>query len=194
MHDIHDMWVLRKLGIIADEFRIGDQIYVGKYTATCQDVTAEGAVFLMDQYLDEPMWMNMERSSTGGYAASSLRRWLNSEEILRIFRDWRDWMVPLFNDDLLRIPTVGEMFGSDWCRPTVELDGFNQWELMKTRKYRVAYRDNGIEYGWLMNRPVWSETDFCAINDWGDIIRQSARRQLGVRPVFLIKCSHGDKA
>lgn len=194
MHDIHDMWVLRKLGIIADELRIGDQIYVGKYTATCQDVTTEGAVFLMDQYLDEPMWMNMERSSTGGYAASSLRRWLNSEEILRIFRDWRDWMAPLFNDDLLRIPTVSEMFGRGWCQPPIEFDGFNQWELMKTRKYRVAYRNNGTEYGWLMNRPEWSETDFCAINDWGDIIRQSARRQLGVRPVFLIKCSHGGKA
>lgn len=35
MHDIHDMWVLRKLGIKADELRIGDQICVGKYTATC---------------------------------------------------------------------------------------------------------------------------------------------------------------
>lgn len=194
MHDIHSMLVLRKLGIAADELRIGDQILIGKYTATCQDVTTEGAVFLMDQYLDEAMPMNEERSNVGGYAASSLRKRLNSEEILRIFRNWRDWMVPLFNDDLLRIPTVGEMFGSDWCRSAVELDGFNQWELMKTRKYRVAYRNNCIEYGWLMNRPEWSKTDFCVIDDWGDIKCRSARLSLGVRPVFLIQCYQGDKA
>lgn len=194
MHDIQDMLVLRKIGITADELRIGDQICIGKYTATCQDVTTEGAVFLMDQYLDEAMPMNWERSSIGGYAASSLRKRLNGEEILRIFRDWRDWMVPLFNDDLLRIPTVGEMFGEDWLRSAVELDGFNQWELMKTRKYRVAYRDNGIEYGWLMNRPEWSETDFCIIDDRGDIKCRSARLSLGVRPVFLIRCYQGDKA
>lgn len=188
------MKVLRQTEIETNEFRVGDQIRVGRYTATCQDVTTEGAVFLMDQYLDEAMPMNEERSNRGGYVASSLRKRLNSEEILRIFRDQRDRMVPLFNDDLLRIPTVGEMFGGDWCRSTVELDGFNQWELMKTRKYCVAYRNNGTEYGWLMNRLEWSKTDFCVIDDWGEIKHRSARIPLGVRPVFLIQCYQGDKA
>ena len=44
----------------AGEFKVGDQIEIGKYTATCQKVTKKGALFLLDQYLDEPFKMNRE--------------------------------------------------------------------------------------------------------------------------------------
>ena len=42
-------------------FKIGDQIHISHYTATCQEVTSIAAIFLLDQYLDKPMVMN-ERS------------------------------------------------------------------------------------------------------------------------------------
>ena len=57
------MKVLRKQEVsiqTTGEFKVGDQIQIGKYTATCQKVTRKGALFLLDQYLDEAFKMNRE--------------------------------------------------------------------------------------------------------------------------------------
>ena len=50
----------------AREFKVGDQIEVCKYTATCQKITRKGALFLLDQYLNEPFKMNRENTNEGG--------------------------------------------------------------------------------------------------------------------------------
>ena len=39
--------------------KIGDQISVDHYTATCQTVTPKGALFLLNQYLDKSFPMNV---------------------------------------------------------------------------------------------------------------------------------------
>lgn len=47
------MKITRKTEIETAEVRVGDQIQVGKYTATCQAIPGQGlALFLLDQYLD----------------------------------------------------------------------------------------------------------------------------------------------
>ena len=64
------MKVERMMEIETNDIRIGDQIHVGKYTATCQEITPIVAIFLLDQYI------------TGyGY----LREALQSEEVLNDF-------------------------------------------------------------------------------------------------------------
>lgn len=106
------MNVLRKVEIDTEELKVGDQIRVGHYTATCQKATQDGWIFMLDQYLDEPMQMkNDEDTNDGGYEASDLRKRLNSAEILAEFSGIE--LIPFRNGDLLRIPYYGEMFGHD---------------------------------------------------------------------------------
>lgn len=189
------MKVTRKVEIETNEFRVGDQLNVGHYTATCQDVTPEGAVFLMDQYLDEPMPMNEDDANEGGYMASDLRKRLNSDEILTDFKELRDRMAPFNNGDLLRLPFYGELLGHDFPYEfgAVEPDDCEQWELMKDMRSQIAFRRNGCEWGWLQNMRARS-AGCCAVGARGAAGFWSASSPLGVRPVFLIRCDQGDKA
>lgn len=184
------MKVLRQTEIETNEFRVGDQVRVGHYTATCQTVTPKGALFLLDQYLDEDMPMNEDDANEGGYMASDLRKRLNSDEILTDFKELRDRMVPLNDRDLLRIPFYGEMFGhDDWYRSGyVEPDDCERWPLMKKRANRIAERTGErYEWGWLQNKYVQSATIFCVVSDNGYASHWTASNSVGVRPAFLIK-------
>lgn len=180
------MKVLRQTEIETNEFRVSDQVRVGHYTATCQTVTPKGALFLLDQYLDEAYPMNRNNTNKGGYEESDLRETLRSKEILDLFDDWGDRMVPFDNGDLLRIPFFGEIFGQEDAE-YFEPDGCDQWELMKDRKNRIAFRQNCWEWGWLQNKRKGSATGFCAVNDNGTANSWNASTSLGVRPAFLIK-------
>lgn len=175
----------RMMEIETTDIQIGDRLRVGRYTATCQKVTEKGATFLLDQYLDKPMAMNPENTNKGGYPKSDLRKALQSDEVLDIFADIRDYMVPFENGDLLRIPFAGEMFGDKlpkWCEP----DGHEQWPLMQDRRNRLASRCGDYEWGWLANTFRDTSTDFCDVGDYGGARYWNASGVVGVRPVFLI--------
>ena len=179
------MKIERMTEIETSDIEVGDRIHVAHYTATCQEITPKGALFLMDQYLDKRMPMNKKNTNKGGYAKSDLREALQSEEVLNIFADIRDHMVPFDNGDLLRIPFHGEIFGQEDAE-YFEPDGCEQWELMKDRKNRVAFRQNCWEWGWLQNKRKGSATYFCVVNDFGYAYDWNASNSLGVRPAFLI--------
>lgn len=168
----------------AGEFKVGDQIQVGKYTATCQKVTKKGALFLLDQYLDEPFKMNRENTNEGGYKASDLRTELQKNSILEIFSSLREMMVPFKNGDLLRIPYAEELFGDvDAYEPS----GKKQWPLMKDRKNRIAIREGETyEWGWLQNKVKSSGASFALVRDYGGTSCYGASASLGVRPVFRL--------
>lgn len=180
------MKVLRQTEIETNEFRVGDQVRVGHYTATCQTVTPKGALFLLDKYLDEAYPMNRKNTNKGGYEESDLRETLRSKEILDLFDDWGDRMVPFDNGDLLRVPFFGEIFGQEDAE-YFEPDGCDQWELMKDRKNRIAFRQNCWEWGWLQNKRKGSATNFCSVGAYGTATNWNASSSIGVRPVFLIK-------
>lgn len=181
------MKVLRKQEVTiqaAKEFQVGDQIEVGKYTATCQKVTRKGALFLLDQYLDEPFKMNRENTNEGGYEASNLRMELQKDSILDIFSSIRDRMVPFKNGDLLRIPYAEEFFGDiDEYEPS----GKKQWPLMKDRKNRIAIREGeAYEWGWLQNKVKSSSAYFARVIGNGLSNSCYASYSGGVRPVFRL--------
>lgn len=184
------MKVTRRVEIETNEFRVGDRIRVGRYTATCQKTAEDGALFLLDQYLDEDMPMNEEDDNGGGYMASDLRERLNSDGVLDAFKDIRGRMVPFENGDLLRIPFYGEMFGHDalYNSGAVEPDDCEQWTLMKKRANRIAGRTGGrYEWGLLQNKYVSSATGFCGVYGDGYASFWCASASIGVRPAFLIK-------
>lgn len=171
------------------EFKIGDQITVGKYTATCQKVSDEGiALFLMDTYDDEARPMNRTNTNKGGYAASDLRKYLQSEEALADFdEELRARMVPFENGDLLRIPTHAELFAGEDADDYEEIAG-EQWPLMKDRRNRLAMRRNQWEWGWLMNRFLDEDEDaFGYVYSLGSAGSAGASGLNGVRRAFLIK-------
>lgn len=170
--------------------KAGDRIHVAHYTATCQEITPKGALFLMDQYLDEPMAMNRNNSNQGGYAESDLRKTLRSREVLDIFDDWRDRMVPFENGDLLRIPFAGELFGDEKLG---EPDGHKQWPLMRDRLNQLALRYGDDEWGWLQNKDKKSSTLFCFVDDYGLIASGVGSNVLGVRLAFLIATTEKTK-
>lgn len=122
------------------DIEVGDKIHVDHYTATCQEITPNGALFLMDQYLDKPYAMNAKGTNRGGYAESDLRETLRSKKILNIFKGIRDYMAPFDNGDLLRIPYYGEMFDNNDRDDFVEPDNNDQWLLMKDAHNRAASR------------------------------------------------------
>lgn len=184
------MKVTRRVEIETNEFRVGDQIRVGRYTATCQKTAEEGALFLLDQYLDEGMPMNEDDANEGGYMASDLRKRLNSDEILTDFEELRDRMVPFNNGDLLRLPFYGELFGHDdwYSSGAVEPDNCEQWDLMKDRRNRIAERNGErYEWGWLQNRQKNSAPSICFVSNGGNASYWAASASIGVRPAFLIK-------
>ena len=180
------MKVKRMTEIETSDIEVGDRIYVDHYAATCQEITPKGAIFLLDQYLDGAYPMNRKNTNKGGYEESDLRKTLRSKEILDLFDDWGDRMVPFDNGDLLRIPFAGELFDKlpSWC----ELDGHEQWPLMKDAHNRAASRCGEPEWGWLANTVRDSSTYFCDVDNDGDANIWSASDVLGVRPVFQIAC------
>lgn len=182
---MHSIDVYRKTLTKTTDIQTGDQIRVSHYTATCQTVTPKGALFLLDQYLDEAYPMNGENTNRGGYEESDLRKALQSDEVLNVFDDWGDRMVPFDNGDLLRIPFFGEIFGQEDAE-YFEPDGCEQWELMKDRKNRIAFRQNCWEWGWLQNKRKDSATDFANVDSNGYAYYGSASHPDGVRPAFLI--------
>lgn len=188
------MKVMRKIeGEINKEvgFKVGDQIQVGKhYTATCQKVGKNGAIFMFDQYLDEAMVMNHQQTKEGGYKASDLRKFLKGFAMNSMFNEIREMMVPFKNTgDLLRIPTAEEMFGPEEAHEHYEtLSNKKQWELMKDHHNRIAFRgeDQDLEWGWLQNKYKESADNFAGVyyDGYADDIGASNAR--GVRVVFRL--------
>jgi hypothetical protein len=182
------MKVKRMIEVETNCPEIGDRIHVDHYTATCQEITPKGALFLMDQYLDKAFPMNWDDTNEGGYEKSDLRKALQSDEVLNIFAGIRNYMVPFENGDLLRIPFAGEFFGDklpEWCEP----DDHEQWPLMRDRRNRLASRCGDYEdyeWSWLQNKDKTTSMDFCFSDSCGFICVWFASKAGGVRLAFLI--------
>ena len=83
------MKVNRVIEVETNCFKIGDKIHVGKYTATCQKITPKSALFLLDQYITE----------IGDWQEA-----VQSQDVLNIFIDIRDRMIPFYNGELFQVP------------------------------------------------------------------------------------------
>ena len=81
------MKVERMLEIETNDIHVGDRIHVGKYTATCQNISSRAALFLLDQYI------------TGN---GCLRVSLQSDGVPTDFADIRGYMVPFKDGDMIK--------------------------------------------------------------------------------------------
>ena len=198
------MIILRKMEIETDNLKIGDQITIqlndfGDFTATAQQITKDGAVFMFDEYITSRP-MNLTSTNEGGFEKSDLRKWMN------------DVLFPAFPKSMqgkiknLTIPTYGQMFGwSNWYS-NLEPDDTDRFPLMTKRINRVTDFNNDnwsnflkrFEPGWLQNRilpelpgliqPPSSKgkSHFAVITSTGEVSSLDATDAAGVRPVFLL--------
>ena len=167
------MKLYRKTEIDTLEPMPGDQMQVGKYTATCMKVSEEGSLWLMDQYDDKPMRRN------------GLIEYLNSEEGLAFFPEDIRSAIHLGS---VRVPYAGEIFEKDEI-DFLEDDDCEQWPCMKERRNRIAFRDNDFEWGWLMNKSkrYASASLFGYVTNFGYANDYYASYSFGVRRAFLIE-------
>lgn len=133
--------------------------------------------------LSELRPMNEDGSNRGGYDASDLCKYLNSNEFMNILPDrLRDRV------EAVRIPFVEEMFGSDDDYEDINVT-VKQLELMKARRNRIAFQgcdSNNWCWYWMMNRRKDSAAYFAAVYYRGNADYYGASYAAGVRPVFLL--------
>lgn len=169
---------------------VGDKTIIkldglGEFTATVHKVTDDKVMLLFDDYVVKRP-MNESSTNNGGFEASNLNKWLYTEFVKALPYSIRVRLTDV------TIPTVGEMFGWDdeWDRNHFEADNNKQLPLMKQRRNRVAYYDNGCEFGWLRNatKKEFSAAGFAVVNYGGNAYYDNASNSLGVRPeIWLVK-------
>ena len=110
-----------------------------------------------------------------------------NNELYKLFPDKiRDAMVSFDGNSMIRIPTEKEIFGVNKYGEK-ESDDVKQFEPMKKRRNRIAFRNDEFEWYWLKNRGVGGATDFALVDGDGSADGGDASYSLGVRPLFKIR-------
>ena len=179
------MKLMRKIKVDTDHFEAGDRIKVklpgAKYTATAIKDEGDGMLFILDQYLDEPMPMNEDGRTEGGYEESDMRKHL--QKVAETFPDkLKKRMVKFKNGDFLRLLTLQEMYGKD--ENFNDCDGQIPW-IKQDRRRRIASR-KGDEYEWEWLATVTSDARFARVSGNGLAYGGHASNSYGVRPVFKL--------
>lgn len=170
---------------------LGDKTFMeldglGEFTATVYKVTDDKVMLIFDDYVTRRP-MNESRTNNGGFEASDLNKWLHTEFVKALPYSIRARLTDV------TIPTVGEMFGWDdkWNRDHFVADNDKQLPLMKQRRNRVAYYNNGCECGWLRNatKKEFSSARFANVGyGGGDRAYYFVSSYAGVRPeIWLTK-------
>ena len=172
------------------DVEVGDNTIIkldglGEFTATVHKVTDDKVMLIFDDYVVKRP-MNESSTNNGGFEASNLNKWLYTEFVKALPYSIRVRLTDV------TIPTVGEMFGWDdeWDRNHFEADNNKQLPLMKQRRNRVAYYDNGCEFGWLRNatKKEFSSAHFAIVSHSGYASGSYASNSIGVRPeIWLVK-------
>lgn len=158
---------------------------LGEFAATVHKVADDKVMLIFDDYVaDRPM--NETDTNKGGFEDSNLNKWLHTEFVKALPYSIRARLTDV------TIPTVGEMFGwnYEWDRNHFEADNDKQLPLMKQRRNRVAYYNNGCKCGWLRNaaKKEVSAAIFAVAGTNGGTTCYSASTSFGVRPeIWLVK-------
>ena len=196
------MEVKRTIKTDVESFEMGDVISFKlkdgeKVQANAVKKTDEGMLFITVDCLKDEYQMFKYTSGMASmdinYFNSDLRHALNGEILDRFPEGIRSRMVGMRigntdTFDLLRIPTVREIFGENPLSKE-ESDTVEQFKGMENRRNRMA--SQGFETGmWecycLQNRVKDYASYFARVNGDGFVYYGSASYSIGVRPIFLL--------
>lgn len=161
------------------------------WDAIIVDANDEWAEVVFLDTLDEDRPMNSKDTNEGGFPASELCKWLNSEGISKFPKMTQDQMVIYPDGIKLRIPTEKQIFGCNEYGE--EQQDEKQFEPMKKRRNRVAFqKDDDSDAGevfnwyWLEDKRKNSSTLFCSCGSYGRADCYYASSANGVRLRFRI--------
>lgn len=187
------MKVERMIKSDVDTFQVGDIINLTlsadeRVQAMAMKQEQDSMIFLLVDCLQDEHRMNAENSNRGGYDASDLKVSMAGEILARFPADLRERMVPFANGSLLRLPTEKEILGKN-VYGVKEPESVVQWEPMKLRRNRIAFRgkEGEGEWYWLTNRVKGSAARFALVTYYGNATYYGASDSFGVRPAFKIR-------
>lgn len=185
--------VTKKIEIYTPVLEVGDTIQLKNgYTATCQKITDDGALMLLDQYVMHEEIDLRSSSPSNNWKNCILRKILADNFVLQDFiPDNIFCHLGYFeNGDRVRIPMIKELI--EKCKNT-EYQDAEQWALMKDPKNRLAFHPNGKSDGcWCMDKCINKHSTnltsnfFWVVDHTGQCYEQYVGIASGVRPVFLI--------
>ena len=179
------MRVMRTEETETDKLQVGDTIeLLHGFTATCQEVTEQGAIMLFDQYVAERC-INKDNTNEEGFEQSDLCGFLMDNIDEWIPNNLLKQLGEFGSLGPIRLPYLSEMVGKlpDWA----EEDGKALWPLMANKRNRIAFHQDGRwDWCWCMNKVKGSAADFCFVHYLGFAYGNGASNSGGVRPAFLI--------
>lgn len=185
------MKVIRQTVIDTDDYQVGDLMEFAlksgeKVEAMAVDKAGDKTVFCLVDCLKDEYPMNKTNTTNGGWCGSKLRKTLNDVIVYQFPDEIREKMKPFDNGDLLRVPSMKEMFGETYfgVEPT---EGVKQWEPMKERRNRIAWQGSKTtKYEWYWLRDVVSSPAFAVVFGCGLASASAASASGGIRPAFQI--------
>ncbi len=154
---------------------------VGTFTATVVEAAPYRVRIMFDDYVAKRP-MNEVDTNKGGFEASDLKKWLNTELFEAFPQDYKERM------DELTIPSIGDMTGWRGLNDTagIETDDDNLIPLMKSTRNRLAFYENHFDFGWLRNAIEDPTASFASIDPDTSILPARASIKNAVRPVFWL--------
>lgn len=163
----------------------------GDFYANAYLQTPKGILFVFDECVAlRPM--NGAGTNKGGFEASDLKRWMDTE-LLEAFPDnLRNKIVEI------SIPSIGELFGHKdaYVDDSFECDDDERLPVMHGENCKVSWYKGNPTAAWLKNsmKQELSKSFFATVSAGGDIDYRNASASLGVRPVFWLKSTSRESA
>lgn len=182
------MKVIRSQTVETRKVQVGDQILIKlknkwyTFSATAQQITKDGIIFMFDECVAKRR-MNSEQTSDGGYDASELKKWVETELLDEFPDDIRD------DIGYITLPAYSQISPHDsFYNIYIEPDANKRFRLMKNRKNRIADYENTSTPYWVKNAAKETvPASFALVDSDGIAICRDASYPFGIRPIFLLK-------
>ena len=175
------------------KLKYGDKVGIelkglGTFNATVVDHAPYRVRIMFDDYIVKRP-MNEVDTNNGGFEASDLKKWLNTELFDAFPQDFKEHM------DEITIPSIGDLTGWHDIKDTtgIETDDDTIIPLMYSTRNRLAFYENYFAVGWLRNAITVRSMSFASIDPDTSILEARASCKYGVRPMFWLNTERQKK-
>lgn len=175
------------------KLKYGDKVGIelkglGTFNATVVEAAPCRVRIMFDDYVAKRP-MNEIDTNEGGFEASDLKKWLNTELFEAFPQEFKERM------NEITIPSIGDLTGWHDIKDTtgIETDDDIIIPLMYSIRNRLAFYKNYFACGWLRNAITVMSTSFASIDPDASILEGHASCKYGVRPEFWLNTEQQKK-
>lgn len=161
------------------------------------DPYQQNSVVLGFRDLHWEMVVNEERTNAGGWRDCKMRKDFESVILPLLPDDLVEAIVPrrivqrlrgseLESTDKIWAPSYTEVFGTDRGTDLTGDVGDVQFEFFKSKKNRIKFFKDDVNYWWLRSPYATNSTNFWIVNSNGNMSNLNANNSFGVCPCFII--------